>query len=75
MAKLVGEALNFFKDYSEVVVQSSAVVFAVFLTNFSANVPICNILVPILQEMVFFLLLCFENNGFHVLITSIRVPF
>lgn len=61
MAKLVGGALNFFKDFDTVVIQSSAVLFTTFLTNFSANVPICNIVVPILQEMVLIFIIPLPN--------------
>lgn len=52
MAKLLGRAMTFLLEYPALAVQMAAIVFATVLTNFSANVPICNILVPILQELV-----------------------
>ncbi|KAI8117199.1 Protein I'm not dead yet [Lucilia cuprina] len=51
MAKLLGQAMTFLLNYPALAVQMAAIVFATVLTNFSANVPICNILVPILQEL------------------------
>ncbi|XP_065360932.1 protein I'm not dead yet-like [Calliphora vicina] len=51
MAMLLGRAMTFLLEYPALAVQMAAIVFATVLTNFSANVPICNILVPILQEL------------------------
>lgn len=54
MAVLLAEAMDFLQKFPVLAIQALAITFAVFLTNFSANVPICNILVPILAELVSF---------------------
>uniref|UniRef100_A0A1A9V3T2 Citrate transporter-like domain-containing protein n=1 Tax=Glossina austeni TaxID=7395 RepID=A0A1A9V3T2_GLOAU len=51
MSKMIGEALQFLTKWPRVGIQFIACVFAVFMTNFSANVPICNIIVPVLIEV------------------------
>lgn len=52
MAKLLGEAMSGLAAWPDIGVQFAAIFAATFLTNFSANVPICNILIPVLQELV-----------------------
>ncbi|XP_061388387.1 protein I'm not dead yet-like [Musca vetustissima] len=51
MAKLLGEAMSGLVSWPDFAIQVAAVSSGIFLTNFSANVPICNILIPILQEL------------------------
>ncbi|KAI9587144.1 hypothetical protein GQX74_002991 [Glossina fuscipes] len=51
MSKMMGQALNFLVTWPRVGIQFGACVLAVFMTNFSANVPICNILIPVLNEV------------------------
>ncbi|XP_019891299.1 protein I'm not dead yet-like isoform X2 [Musca domestica] len=51
MAKLLGETMSALQSWPDFAIQFSAISAGIFLTNFSANVPICNILIPILQEL------------------------
>uniref|UniRef100_A0A1B0G8J3 Protein I'm not dead yet n=1 Tax=Glossina morsitans morsitans TaxID=37546 RepID=A0A1B0G8J3_GLOMM len=51
MSKMMGQALAFLTTWPRVGIQFMACVVAVFMTNFSANVPICNILIPVLNEV------------------------
>uniref|UniRef100_A0A1I8Q5M1 Citrate transporter-like domain-containing protein n=2 Tax=Stomoxys calcitrans TaxID=35570 RepID=A0A1I8Q5M1_STOCA len=51
MAKLLGEALSGLSAWPDLAVQGAAIFAGTFLTNFSANVPICNILIPVVQEL------------------------
>uniref|UniRef100_A0A1A9W759 Citrate transporter-like domain-containing protein n=1 Tax=Glossina brevipalpis TaxID=37001 RepID=A0A1A9W759_9MUSC len=51
MSKMMGQALNFLETWPRIGIQFVACVVAVFMTNFSANVPISNILIPVLNEV------------------------
>ncbi|XP_073837916.1 protein I'm not dead yet-like isoform X2 [Musca autumnalis] len=51
MAKLLGQALSGLKTWPDFAIQVAAISAGIFITNFSANVPVCNILIPILQEL------------------------
>ncbi|XP_030388398.1 protein I'm not dead yet [Scaptodrosophila lebanonensis] len=51
MAELIGEALEGLKSLPHVVLLLIVILVAVFLTAFSSNVAIANIIVPVLAEM------------------------
>lgn len=59
MAKLIGNALIGLKVLPNAVLLLVVILVAVFLTAFSSNVAIANIIVPVLAEMVSLISFCF----------------
>lgn len=52
MAKMLGDSLSFIIVMPSSVIIAFIIVVSLFCTCFSANVAICNILIPIFSEMV-----------------------